>query len=110
MELFSIDHNAMQAARHTDLYFGVVCVAWPNFTTHSNIYGCFFPHADCPLPPTSPAGCRTSTSTRCFMGDFTPETVLLMIAGCAKSQVTVLTCDKSFGIHSLNNINEINIT
>lgn len=45
--------------------------------------------ADCPLLPTSPVGCHTSTSTRCFMGDFTPETVSLTIAGCAKSQVTI---------------------
>lgn len=57
---------------------------------NSNISDCFFPHADCPLPLTLPAGCRISTSTRCFMGDFTQEIVLLMTAGCVKSQVTTL--------------------
>lgn len=42
----------------------------------------------CPLPLTLPAGWLTSTSTKCFMGDFTPGIVLLMTAGCVKSQVT----------------------
>lgn len=57
----------------------------------------FLPRADCPLRLTSPAECLTSTSTRCFMEDFTPETVLLMTAGCAKSQVT-----KYHPVHSLS--------
>lgn len=45
------------------------------------------PRTDCPSPLTLLAGCRTCINTRCFMGDFTPETVSSMTAGCARSQV-----------------------
>lgn len=45
------------------------------------------PLADYPLPLTLLGGCHTCISTRCFMGDFTPETVSLMTVGCVRSQV-----------------------
>lgn len=63
----------------------VYCYFWCEAAELININ--IFAPAGCSQPTTLPGGCPTSTSTKCFMGHFNPETVLVITTGCVKHQI-----------------------